>query len=134
MSAAAVIVHTKCRRLMKNTVQALKYPWADAVTLYMPGFKAINSKKNDLLKLIKPKWPTQSRFQSHMKADNTNSLADPENLYGLFSKGASKMGYVCLIDKNDISLCKLENSLLLFNYKQTEEAGRAFKSKYDHLI
>ena len=28
----------------KNTVQALKYPSADAVTLYMPGFKAINSK------------------------------------------------------------------------------------------
>ena len=38
-------------------------------------------KKDDLLKLIKPKWPTQPRFQSHMKADNTNSLADPENLY-----------------------------------------------------
>ena len=27
---------------LKNTVQALKYPSADAVTLYMPGFKAIN--------------------------------------------------------------------------------------------
>ena len=26
----------------KNTVQALKYPSADAVTLYMPGFKANN--------------------------------------------------------------------------------------------
>ena len=26
----------------KNTVQALKYPSAHAVTLYMPGFKAIN--------------------------------------------------------------------------------------------
>ena len=28
----------------KNTVQALKYPLADAVTIYMPGFKAINWK------------------------------------------------------------------------------------------
>ena len=28
----------------KNTVQALKYPSAHAVTLYMPGFKAINWK------------------------------------------------------------------------------------------
>ena len=27
---------------MKNTVQALKYPSAHAVTPYMPGFKAIN--------------------------------------------------------------------------------------------
>ena len=26
----------------KNTVQALKYPSAHAVTLYMAGFKAIN--------------------------------------------------------------------------------------------
>ena len=37
--------------------------------------------KNDLLKLIEPKWPPQPRFQSHMKTDNTNRLADPENLY-----------------------------------------------------
>ena len=37
--------------------------------------------KNDLLKLIEPKWPPQPRFQSHMKMDNTNRLADPENLY-----------------------------------------------------
>ena len=37
--------------------------------------------KNDLLKLIKPIWPPQPRFQSHMKTDNTNGLADPENLY-----------------------------------------------------
>ena len=36
---------------------------------------------NDLFKLIKPKWPPQPRFQSHMKTDNTNRLADPENLY-----------------------------------------------------
>ena len=41
-AAACRNVHTKCRQLIKNTVQALKYPWADAVTLYMPGFKAIN--------------------------------------------------------------------------------------------
>ena len=35
--------------------------------------------KNDLLKLIKPKWRLQPRFQCHMKMDNTNRLADPEN-------------------------------------------------------
>ena len=28
--------------LHKNTVQALKYPSAHAVTVYMPGFKANN--------------------------------------------------------------------------------------------
>ena len=44
------------------------------------------------------------------------------------------MGYVCLIDKNDISLCKLRDILVLSNSKQTEEAGRAFKYKFDHLI
>ena len=44
------------------------------------------------------------------------------------------MGYVCLKDKNDISLCKLGNILILFNSKQTKVAGRAFKSKYDDLI
>ena len=44
------------------------------------------------------------------------------------------MGYVCLIDKNDISPCKLGNVLILFNSKQTKEAGRAFKSKYDNLF
>ena len=58
----------------------------------------------------------------------------PYILYGLFSKGASKMGYLFTIDKNDISLWKLGNILILFNSKQTKEAGRAFKSKYDHLI
>ena len=31
-------------QLQKNTVQALKYPSADAVSLYMPYFKAINWK------------------------------------------------------------------------------------------
>ena len=35
--------------------------------------------KNDLLKLVKPKWPPQLSFQSHMKTDNTNRLTDPEN-------------------------------------------------------
>ena len=54
-------------------------------------------------------------------------------VYGLFSKGASKMGYFFVIDKNDISLCKLGNILILFNSKQTKEAGRALKSKYDNL-
>ena len=37
--------------------------------------------KNDLLKLIKPKWPPQPSFQTHMKTNNTDKLADPENLY-----------------------------------------------------
>ena len=37
--------------------------------------------KNDLLKLIKPKWPMQPRFQSYMKTDNIIKFADPENLY-----------------------------------------------------
>ena len=31
-------------KVRKNTVQALKYPSAHAVTLYMPGFKAIHLK------------------------------------------------------------------------------------------
>ena len=31
--------------------------------------------------MIKPKWPSQPRFQTHMKADNTNRLADPGTLY-----------------------------------------------------
>ena len=35
-----VFTHMK----VKNSVQALKYPSADAVTLYMLGFKAINWK------------------------------------------------------------------------------------------
>ena len=43
------------------------------------------------------------------------------------------MGYFFVIDKNDISLCKLGNILILFNSKQTKEAGRAFKSKYDRF-
>ena len=48
-------------------------------------------------------------------------------------KGASKMGYF-FKDINDISRCKRWSILILFNSKQTKEAGRAFKSKYDHLI
>ena len=45
--------------------------------------------------------------------------------YGLFSKGASKMGYFFVIDKKDIFLCKLGNILILFNSKQAKKAGRA---------
>ena len=44
------------------------------------------------------------------------------------------MGYFFLKDKIDISSYKLANILILFNSKQTKEAGRAFKSKYDNLI
>ena len=66
--------------MFKNTVQALKYPSAHAVTICQVSRQLIEN-KNDLLKLIKPKWPSQPHFQSHMKTDNTNRLADPENLY-----------------------------------------------------
>ena len=52
---------------------------------------------------------------------------------GYSQKVRRKWG-IFLIDKNDISLCKLGNILILFNSKQIKEAGRAFKSKYDHLI
>ena len=51
---------------------------------------------------------------------------------GYFQKVRRKCFF--LIAKNDIYLCKLGNILILFNSKQTKEAGRAFKSKYDHLI
>ena len=44
------------------------------------------------------------------------------------------MGYYFSIDKNDISLCKHGNIFILFNSKETKEAGGAFKSEYDHLI
>ena len=40
---------------VKNTVQALKYPSAHAVTLYMPGFKAINWKKRTIYQIDKTK-------------------------------------------------------------------------------
>ena len=58
----------------------------------------------------------------------------PYAVYGLFSKGASKMGYFFEVDENDISLCKLGNILILFNSEETKEAERAFKSKHDNLI
>ena len=58
----------------KNAVQALKYPSAHAVTLYhdihdiCQVSRQLIENKNDLLKLIKPKWPPQTRrklkFQS----------------------------------------------------------------------
>ena len=44
------------------------------------------------------------------------------------------MGYFFKKDKNDISSYKLGNIYILFNSKQSEEAGRPFKSKYDNLI
>ena len=52
-----------------------------------------------------------------------HNILNVHNIYGLFSKGASKMGYF-LKDKNDISSYKLANIFILFNSKQTEEAGR----------
>ena len=36
--------------------------------------RQLNENKNDLLKLIKQKWPPQPSFQSHMETDNTNRL------------------------------------------------------------
>ena len=47
---------------MKNTVQAPKYPWADAVTLYMPGFNAINWKKERFIKIDKTKMVDAASF------------------------------------------------------------------------
>ena len=31
--------------------------------------------------MIKSRWPLDQEFGSHMKKDNANRLADPENLY-----------------------------------------------------
>ena len=59
-----------------------------AVTICQVSRQLIEN-KNDLLKLIKPKWPPQLTFQSHMKTDKTNRLTDPEfrgNLKKLFFK------------------------------------------------
>ena len=50
-------------------------------SIYARFQRQLIKNKNDLLKLIKPKWPPQPRFQSHMKTDNTNRLTDPVNLY-----------------------------------------------------
>ena len=47
---------------MKNTVQALKYPSADAVTPYMPGFKAINWKWERFIKTDKIKMAAAASF------------------------------------------------------------------------
>ena len=53
-------------------MQALKYPSAAAVTPYICKVsRHLIENKNDLFKLIKPKWPPQPSFQSHMKTDNT---------------------------------------------------------------
>ena len=52
---------------------------------------------------------------------------------GYSQKVRRKWG-IFLIDKYDITQCKLGNILILINCRQTKEAGRAFKSKYDHLI
>ena len=51
-----------------------------------------------------------------------------------FSQKVRRKWDIFLIDKNNISLCKLGNILILFKSKQTNEAGRVFKYKYDHLI
>ena len=52
----------------------------DPKDLYMPGFKAFDKNKNDLLKLTKPKWPPKPRVRFHIKTDNANRLPDFENL------------------------------------------------------
>ena len=49
-------------QVTKNTVQALKYPSADAVTLYMPGFKAINWKWERFIKIDKTKMAAAASF------------------------------------------------------------------------
>ena len=49
-------------------MQALKYPSADAVTLYIPGFKAINWKKERFDKIEKTKMAAAASFSvSHEK-------------------------------------------------------------------
>ena len=68
------ILKEKQFRLKKHSNTSRLMQW-----LYMPGLKAINWNKNDLLKLKKPKWPPQPRFQSHMKTDKTNRFVDPAN-------------------------------------------------------
>ena len=64
----------------------------------------------------------------------SSGLISRSHLYMLFLKRCVENGVFFLIDKNDISLCKLGNILILFNSKQTKEARRAFKSEHDHLI
>ena len=69
-----------------------KYRASTQIPLYICQVsRQIIENKNDLIKLIKPKWPPpQPRFQSHMKTDNTNRLADHENLYIPGFKGILK--------------------------------------------
>ena len=48
--------------MVKNTVQALKYLSAHAVTLYMPGFKAINWKYERFIQIDKTKMAAAASF------------------------------------------------------------------------
>ena len=43
-------------------MQALKYPSADAVILYMPGFKAINWEQERFIKIYKTKLAAAASF------------------------------------------------------------------------
>ena len=49
-----------------------------------------------------------------------------------YSQKVRRKGVFFKIGKNDISLSY--NIFTLLNSYQTKEAGRVFKSKYDHLI
>ena len=55
-------------------------------------------------------------------------------MYGLFSKGALKIGYSFQIDKHDIFLAILGNIFIFLNFKQNIKAGITFISKYKYLI
>ena len=58
------------RTYVKNTVQALKYPSAHAVTLYMPGSKAINWKEERFIKIDKTKMAAEASFSvSHKNGE-----------------------------------------------------------------
>ena len=82
-------------------MQALKYPSAAAVTPYICKVsRHLIENKNDLFKLIKPKWPPQPSFQSHMKTDNTKRLADPKNLYIQSFSGIVKKKAILIIGGN----------------------------------
>ena len=52
-----------------NAIQMFCVCWAGGLSLNIVHFSTLYI------------WPPQPRFQSHMKTDNTNRLAAPENLY-----------------------------------------------------
>ena len=70
-----------CEEYKKKYCASTQIPLGSCSDSICQVSRQLIENKKDLLYLIKPKWPPQARFQSHMKTDNTNRLADPENLY-----------------------------------------------------